>query len=266
MKSLIITLLFSAIPLSAFANIQEDELTASVKLASKTLSGVNKVTAAKSPCDIPENPKVPLADQFDYKGAKCEKFLTESGDQGEWGKVVTDQIKNLPSDEVENSFYSNNIPDMDFICPNFKSFSKELKLKFWVWTFASISWEESTCNPKASAQGINCKAVGLLQLEGSSKLRRGRGSNCEVASVNDAKNNLSCGVEILHDQLLGQKSSYYKGTEATGELFWEGSYWLHLRLKEKKEEEHKKKLLTSISGKEKKPNIKTLVMRFPYCR
>lgn len=263
-KPLLFTFLFFS--LISVASAKDDELTESVKLATKSLSNVNKVTQAKSPCDIPDNPPVPLAQQFDYKGAKCDQFLTDSGNYGVWGKIISDKIKKIPLEELRYSYLSNDIPDMDFICPNFSQFSDELKIKFWTWTFASIAWEESTCLPNSRVKGINCQAVGLLQLEGAAKLRKGRGEDCQGASILDPRSNLACGVEIMHDQLLGQRSPYYKGTDATGELFWEGSYWLHMRLKEKKEEEHKRKLLSSISGKEKKPNIKTLVMRFPYCR
>ena len=262
--------IFSTVAFAGSSN-QSDDLTAAVKLASSSLENVNDATVQKQPCDIPPDPPVPLADEFSLKGINdgCDKFLNNEGEPGEWGNIILKKIESLPEDELKDSFYSNNIPDMPFVCQNFSEFSNELKKKFWVWTFASIAWEESSCKPKAAAAGVNCKAVGLLQLEGSARLRKGRGESCQVAEVTTPKNNLACGVDILNDQLLGQKSNYFKGTKATGELFWKSSYWLHMRLKGKDEQQReatKRKLIKSVATDNQKPDIKTLVMRFPYCR
>ncbi len=246
---------------------ENDELTATVKLAVDSLETVNESTVQKPPCDIPPNPPVPLAEEFSRKGVGglCEKFLTDTGEVGEWGQLILKTIDSIPPEELKDSFLSNNIPDMGFVCPRFSEFSDELKKKFWVWSFASIAWEEASCKPREAAQGVNCKAVGLLQLEDSRRLREGRGENCEVNNIIDPKNNLPCGVEIMHQQLLGEKSSYFPNS--TGEVFWKSSYWLHLRLKQKNADETRNRLMKTVStDANDKPNIKTLIMRFPYCR
>lgn len=262
--------LISTVAFAGSTNKSDADLTAAVKLASKSLNSVNDSTVQKPPCDIPPNPPVPLADEFALKGVEdgCDKFLNDKGEAGEWGKIILKKMNSLSEKQMKESFLSNDIPDMPFVCPRFHEFSDELKKKFWVWTFASIAWEESSCNPGASAAGINCKAVGLLQLEDSSRLRRGRGDSCEVPSVTAPQNNLACGVDILSAQLQGTKSDYFRATKATGELFWKSSYWLHMRIKGKDEQREatKRKLIKSVMTDNQKPDIKTLVMRFPYCR
>lgn len=191
--------------------------------------------------------------------------MGDFGEVGEWGQIILNTFDSLPPDELQNSFFSDNIPDMPFICPRFFEFSDELKKKFWVWSFAAIAWEESSCKPKASVPGVNSRAVGLLQLEDSRRLRSDRGKHCDVKNIISPPNNLACGVEIMHQQLLGSKSKYFN--TSTGEMFWKSSYWLHMRLKSKNLDATKKRLTKSIASEsDKKPSIKTLVMRFPFCR
>ncbi len=272
MKLFLILFLFvSAGAFAASSNKNDGDLTAAVKFASKSLNYVNTSTVQKPPCDIPRNPPVPLADEFALKGVRdgCDRFLNDKGEAGEWGNVILNKMNSLPKEKMNQSFLSNNIPDMPLVCPRFNEFSNELKKKFWIWTFASIAWEESSCNPKASAAGVNSRAIGLLQLEDSLRLRQARGPSCKVPSVTAPQNNLACGVDMLSDQLLGNRSGFFRGTSATGELFWKSSYWLKLRLKAKTPqllEAKKKELIQSLEVDSQKPNIKTLVMSFPYCR
>jgi len=262
-------LLLSLLSLFSFAALaispkeaNEKALASAVTYAQDSLSKVKLVGKVKLPC------LVKLSPQFSAKGINddCDQFFDNAGNIGLWGNQIIQTISKIPHEELANSFYSNDIPDMNFICPKFKKFSMGLKLKFWVWTFASISWQESSCNHKVSAKGINARAIGLLQLEDSRQLRKSRGPNCDVPSVKDPNNNLACGVDILHQQLLGAKGDYFKNF-GTGELFWKNGYWQHLRLKDNSS--HQQKILTARSqGEEisKKTDIKELVMRFPYCQ
>lgn len=267
-KILLITFLFSFNALAEQENQQE--LQAAVNQVGDSLSDLQKAGKILLPCVPTTGSKgsVVLAPHFSLNGVKddCDKFFDNNGNVGPWGNHLIKTITKLPAAELEKSFYSNDIPDMDFICPKFSEFSADLKLKFWVWTFASISWQESSCNEKVTAQGTNARAVGLLQLEDTRQMRKSRGDNCNVASVRDANNNLACGVDILHQQLLGADGDYFKNI-GTGELFWKSSYWQHLRLKNNSPKHQK--LLTERSQSQKMPkkaDIKELVMRFPHCR
>lgn len=240
----------------------QQSLSSAVTYAEESLGELKAAGSVVLPC------LVTLSPHFSLNGIKddCDKFFDNAGNTGPWGNQIIKTITKLPKEELENSFYSKDIPDMDFICPKFKEFPSELKLKFWVWTFAAISWQESSCNEKVSAQGTNARAVGLLQLEDTRQLRKSRGPNCDVASVRDPANNLACGVDILHQQLLGAEGKYFKNV-GTGELFWKSGYWQHLRLKDNSS--RAQKMLTAKSQSQeipKKTNIKELVMRFPYCQ
>jgi len=266
-----IVILFS-ISFAVSAHAQDDEVAGLVSAANTVKESLEQVKDAgkvSQPCtaNLEEAGQIVLTPHFNLNGVKgCNQFIKDDGSIGPWGNSVVSTIVKLPSSELENSFFSNDIPDMDFICPKFKDFSQQLKLKFWVWTFSSISWQESGCNPNVTAVGTNAKAVGLLQLEDTRTLRKSRGENCDVPSVKDPKNNLACGVDILHQQLLGSKGSYF-GNSATGELFWKSSYWQHLRLKDKSQRQQQ--LLTQKVQSDdlgKKTNIKELVMRFPFCQ
>lgn len=262
MKFLILTILFTKF---LYAN---DSLIDSVELANKSLETISDTGKVILPCvaNIAEQSPLVLDPEFSANGVddNCYKFIDANGKIGPWGQSVIDTIKRLPKDEVKDSFLAKSFTDMDLVCPNFSKFNDDLKMKFWVWTFAAISWQESSCKPKTTAQGTNSKAVGLLQLEDSKRLRQGRGDHCEVSDIINPVNNVACGVEILHQQLLGPKSSFF--TTSTGELFWKGSYWQHLRFKKRNQSRDQQLIDRSQMPSDHKTDIKELVMRFPYCR
>lgn len=258
--------------ITALGHAQQEEtaeLVTAAVTANDSLDQVKEAGKISLPCkaSIEEAERIALSPHFNLRGIKdCTQFIKADGAFGPWGNSIIETIAKLPKDELEKSFYSHDIPDMDFICPKFKQFGAAVKLKFWVWTFSAIAWQESSCNPNVTAIGPRARAVGLLQLEDTRVLRKSRGENCNVPSVKDFKNNLACGVDILHQQLLGPKSSYF-GSSATGELFWKSSYWQHLRLKDNSLLQQAR-LTQKIEEQElpKKIDIKELVMRFPYCQ
>jgi hypothetical protein len=260
---------FLFISLAQAKNPDTIALVEAVETTNQSLPKIKEGSLSPIPCNSSagETNKVILAPHFSSNGVinRCEKFFDNKGELGPWGDSVIKAIKKLPPEEQKLSFFSNTIPDMNFICPQFSQFSNDLKLKFWAWTFASIAWQESSCQPTNISQGINCRAIGLLQLEDTRELRKSRGPNCGVLSVMEPNENLSCGVEILHQQLLGSNGTYFKNI-GTGELFWQSSYWQHLRLKDKGLRQQK--LLSEKSQSQdltQKPSIKDLIMRFPYC-
>ena len=262
MKFFITTILFTNM---LYAN---DSLRESVNLVNKSFSTISNTGKVKLACsaDIVEKSPVILTPEFSEDGVddNCFKYIDDDGKIGPWGQTVINTINKLPKNEIRDTFLDKKFADMDLVCPNFSKFDDSLKMKFWVWTFASISWQESNCKPKVTAQGTNSKAVGLLQLEDSRRLREGRGDHCEVADIINPNNNIACGVEILHQQLLGPKSSYF--TTSTGELFWKGAYWQHLRYKKRSQTRDQQLIDLSQSQHDHKSDIKELVMRFPYCR
>lgn len=246
----------------------EDGLVETVEIANKSLEEINDTGNIQLPCSTGAigDTKIILDPEFSLNGVdeNCYKFFNKVGEIGPWGKAVVDTINKLPKEEVKISFLSKGFADKDLVCPNFERFSDDLKLKFWVWTFAAISWQESSCKPQVTAQGVNAKAVGLLQLEDSKRLRQGRGKHCEVNDVMKPENNIACGVEILHQQLLGEESDYFP--TSTGELFWRSTYWQHLRFKKRTLAKEQQLIDQSQKIADKKTDIKELVMRFPYCR
>lgn len=245
-----------------------EQLTNTIQMIDRGLDKVKEVGKISSPCQstIQANSSISLDPEFSSNGVgeNCFQYIDSNGEYGPWGKSVIEAINKLQEDELKNSYLADNFTDMDLVCPNFKNFNDQVKLKFWVWTFAAISWQESSCNPKTTAQGINSKAVGLLQLEDSLRLRAGRGGQCEVKDVKHPSNNIACGVEILHQQLLGPKSSYF--TTSTGELFWKSGYWQHLRFRKRTQSKEQELIDQSQSPSNSKTNIKELIMRFPNCR
>lgn len=262
-----VIILFILFNLSNSAMAGENSLKDAVDLANNSLTKIHDTGSIKLPCIAKINDQnITLDTEFSSNGVdnNCFHFFTTEGTIGPWGNIILKSINNLPENELKKSYLSDNIPDMNYICPNFKNFSDDLKKKFWVWTFASIAWQESSCEANQISQGVNSKAVGLLQLEDSKKLREGRGNNCEVKSVTDPKNNLPCGVEILHQQLLGSDSRYFN--TSTGELFWKSSYWQHLRFKKRNQKREQELIDRSQKPSDNKTDIKELVMRFPYCR
>lgn len=172
-----------------------------------------------------------LAAAFDRSGADCDGFIKDDGTYGTYGKVIErafneyDHLGNLLSDDAATK------RGMGRVCPNFKSLQKEDRVRFWVWTFASIAWAESTCLPRARARGTTTTAVGLLQMEAGIKHRRWRGQLCaKFAEVASPGPNLLCGLEIMHGHFAGK----YEGDSCSGAnsqgLILKCSYWQKLRV------------------------------------
>jgi hypothetical protein len=202
----------------------------------------------------------------------CPNFLKKSDSADNWGKALTQAIDKLPEEKAKKTFLSNQIPDMDFICPNFSKFDDDLKKQFWIWTFASIAYNESSCKsiPDPKGRGVNTVPVGLLQLEDSVEMRKSRGPNCKVSDMIKPANNLACGVDILMEQLLGPDSTYFDPFHQPGFLFRKNSYWENLRYKKRTDKTDQQLLLHSLSPSSREQNSKTgvkeLVMRFKHCR
>lgn len=166
-----------------------------------------------------------LTDRFFREGADCTGFIKSDGSYGSQGRIVYDYISG--SDRRENFMNPNHIEEA---CPNWGNFSEREKEHFWVWTIASIAWDESRCvSGRRNTRATNGVAVGLLQLNEDRGGRSWRGPNCRVASVREDANNLKCGLDIMEELLEGRSGEY----QGSGAIFRSSrrntSYWEKLK-------------------------------------
>lgn len=144
---------------------------------------------------------------------KCKLFMSSSGEYSSYGRIV----KNYINEKLHPVFLSNNIlgmSDHPNICPNWAKFDEETKVKFWVWTMASISAIESACNV-----AVNDKrdvtgefTFGLYQLERKTALRfanRRFAPNCmrPTSELRKPIGSIRCAMDMLVTQLIDQKEN-----------------------------------------------------------
>lgn len=172
----------------------------------------------------------PLDPLFFENGADCGAFIDSSGALGPHGEVIAEYIQ---GSDVRDLYYNDNIPEMSYgaeVCSNWTGMSEDERTHFWVWTFAAIAWDESTCIDTARNEaGTNEPAVGLFQLNESQEGRNWRGSNCATLTVaSPVEQNIKCGLDIMTEQLKGPQGMY----RTSGAVFsstGENSYWEKLR-------------------------------------
>jgi hypothetical protein len=103
-----------------------------------------------APTPAPTGLQVP---EFDFHAASagnkfspnCQAFIGASGEYGEWGRIIENELKNSDHLSIFLSDQAGQVRNMDRICPNFTRLSREQKIRFWVWAFMSIAQVESTC-------------------------------------------------------------------------------------------------------------------------
>jgi len=154
---------------------------------------------------------------------KCAGFVTPDFKLGPWGVIIKDQfhklLNNRPKD-VKETFFSNSIPDMPLRCPNFSNLSQAQKIDFWIWLFAAVASQESSCKNGVFGNGVHSLAVGLTQLPSAWSSRYWRGQSCRT-NVKWADANLRCSLDIMME-LLRNGNGEYKGN---GKIFHNNSYW-----------------------------------------
>ena len=169
-----------------------------------------------------------LDGQFQARGADCREFLNREGVPGAYGHAILDAFDRYDHFQVLLEHKAAKAHSMPQLCPGFARFSRTERAYFWIWVFAAISWDESTCKPGAhNRRAVNSAAVGLLQLEAPQRLRYWRGPLCKGPSVSGAKANLGCGMEIMRGQFEGTYSGGRCGGIAG--LSMPCSYWEKLR-------------------------------------
>lgn len=177
--------------------------------------------------------------------SNCLKFIKRDGSFGPWGEGMLEAMDKIAAVKPgANCFYDR----MDFgsVCPGFRNFPKWKKQQVWVWHWASVAQEESSCRPGVTVNGIWNKklgrwnrAVGLFQLEDlystrqisgvhyykDGRRRQGRDPRfCPHSSANmkDVTRQFECGASILADMQCG------KGTSKR-QIVNKKSYWEKMR-------------------------------------
>ncbi|MCR9203558.1 MAG: hypothetical protein NXH75_03205, partial [Halobacteriovoraceae bacterium] len=130
-----------------------------------------------------------LTSGFTRDGADCTDFIRRDGSLGSSGRIVRDYIA---SSSRRNHFL--NPRHIAEACPRWNNMSEAEREHFWVWSIASIAWDESRCvSGRRNTAATNGVGVGLLQLNEDYGGRSWRGPNCRVQSVRSDENNIKCG-------------------------------------------------------------------------
>jgi hypothetical protein len=195
-----------------------------------------------------------LTEGFSLEGADCSAFILGENELGPFGQSIVEEIMNIGPDrevsrikqtsngpvrlghsdipteyfmDLPNEYFSHNGENL---CPNLGQMSSQEKLGLWVWIFASLAHDESTCQEVAlNRDGTHDDAEGLLQINSDyypSHNREGepiygreaRGPGCFGATdaavaghsildgttvLMDHEDNLACGVQVMGNTLCG---------------------------------------------------------------
>lgn len=230
LKILFLSFCFWQSPL--FASLPEEEQAANtLKSSLDQMVKLPTIGTIDQPCltdEEIESPLPGLSEGFSENGADCSAFIKSNGERGNLGNIIRNYIRTNPDKEVYLGQSLEGMGPPQNICPNWKNLSQPEKEHFWIWTFAAISWKESTCNPKArNGNATNGVAVGLLQLDERSKNRAWRGPNCKTKSVSQSEDNVRCGLDIMTELLKADEGDY----RSNGLLYGKknNSYWQDLK-------------------------------------
>ena len=223
MKLLLLTLPF-ILSLSAFAKSLDSSGIKQITRILETIEAQGPLVDTKSPCS--NNQLLQLTDSFLEDGADCSKFITDTGDYGEYGQILKTALEEKGRD---SHLFADDRPGMEdspYVCPAWKALPYEMRIRFWIWTFTSIAWDESKCEADArNPNATNGTAVGLLQLDEKRSARKWRGENCGVADIRSPEHNLRCGVDIMEELMRGKEGVY----QSSGKLWGDTSYWQKLK-------------------------------------
>lgn len=171
----------------------------------------------------------PLDKAFTGKGANCSAFISSNGALGPLGQTI---FNNISSRGANSPFVVADRPGMSDgpkACPRWRQLTKQDRIHFWIWTFAAIAWDESTCLPNArNSNATNGVAVGLMQLDEQKSGRSWRGPNCKAKSVASANQNVLCSLDIMEELMRGKDGVY----KSNGHLWGSTSYWQKLKVKD----------------------------------
>lgn len=169
-----------------------------------------------------------------YFNEKCTGFIKRNGEEGEWGKIITDYIEEKGG--KDSNFLDDEVRGMTAqprTCPNWYNLNTEERKRFWIWMMASIAQVESSCDKNQVNTGAvpnsSDRPRGLFQLNTLKKNRSWRGENCKFPSGSadtiKPRNQILCSMDIMNELLKGRKGMY----KASGRIFPTNSYWEKLR-------------------------------------
>lgn len=223
LKRITITVI-SLISVSGFADSKDLVKGVLQEIDTKKISNIG--LAPEAPCtkceEKAQNLRKPLPiypNPINGMARSCMNFIRADGTLGPFGQAIVKNIQNK-----ENFYNPKAKGGLTSVCKNWNSLSKSEKEIFWVWAFASIANDESSCNASVVVPGMpGRKAAGLLQIEHQPRNRNFRQSACSRLSAKETLNsekNIACGVAMMNG-FLGDTSKTF--------LFTKGSYWHHLR-------------------------------------
>ncbi len=165
---------------------------------------------------------------------RCEKFITKTGQEGEWGKKITKYIDETPG--AKEIYLYDEIVGMTakpYTCPNWYKLNDDQRKRFWIWMFASIAQVESSCDTDVVNLGPvpdpTDRPTGLFQLNQNYTGRYWRGENCKFNTgyieTIDVDNQINCSMDIMMEVIKGKKGMY----KGNGRIFPTNSYWEKLR-------------------------------------
>ncbi len=145
---------------------------------------------------------------------RCDQFATESG-FGSWGRVIIEELVRGEGDSLLRG-----TDDLRRACPNYDYLGVREKSYVWVKIIASMTFLESSCNPRAGLESVvngpNGRAAGLLQLHKNKE--HTYGANCSKGASLSPTATLKCAISMLDRQV-----------EKTQALFSRATYWGVLR-------------------------------------
>ncbi len=199
------------------------------------------------------NPNCPVP------SAACEKFFKNDCSLGVTGKRALEFFSEFttnrsnakpeegkkPKSVMSGHFIKTPPMDVMLYCPNYeKKLSYAEKERFWIWVLMALAFDESSCGTNTS-NPINSDAVGMFQLDKSSKKRRElRPVECEDSyilknfprqKISDEEPNLRCAISCLSVQLArpgapGAETRESLNDLSPGKLFTKnGVQWEALR-------------------------------------
>ena len=167
--------------------------------------------------------------------AKKAAELGETTWNPEWNQIVAQALPPV--------LLSNRVPrDVRQFCPRFYGMSNAQKRTFWVYFFQALAGAEAGLNPNATVRHTEpalaaeehvavtkVRTEGLLQLTYADRQRYGCSfddaadkrlrPDDPARTILQPKNNLTCGVAILKNQIIDLRRP----------LLWSNSYWATLR-------------------------------------
>lgn len=162
-----------------------------------------------------------LPSVFYRQGANCSEFIKPTGVYGRYGESIVAEINKNPRYQSvlieDKSKAIARDPQMKAICPNFVNLSADEKKRFWVWTFASIAWDEARCTNPRRTQCTFANCIGIMQVDELESRRYWRGPGCRGRSMARPEDAFRCSLEIMR----GQYEGFYGRPPSLRKSYWQ---------------------------------------------